>query len=334
MKNIINSKSKLYPVIIREYVIKAIRAFFDVQGFHEIQVPVLNKALPLEPTLYSFKTSWNSKDNMQLYLSTSPESALKKIISQGIGNCYSIGSSFRNLEDSGSRHNPEFLMLEWYRADANYNDIIEDCKKLIDFTESFLLEEKVKFNCIDCSDSYWSEYTIESLFKEHIGRGWLSLLNDSEMHEFCKTKGLNINDSNWEQLFNQLFLNFIEDKLTDSLSPVIIKDFPAKISPLCKKSEINTNIAERFELYINGMEIGNGNSEQLDANLIEQNFVQEKKYREEKHERLHPYDMEFIRAVKKCPYERLAGIGLGIDRFAMIFAGVENIGEVNPFIIK
>lgn len=321
-------------MIIREYVIKAIRQFFDTQEFHEIQVPVLNKALPLEPTLYSFKTSWNSKDNMDLYLATSPENALKKIISKGIGNCYAIGSSFRNLEDSGRKHNPEFLMLEWYRVDADYNDIIEDCKKLIEFVESFLIDNKIEFNCIDFSDGYWHEYLMESLFKEHIGRGWLTLLSDTQMHEFCKTKGLSIGNADWEQLYNQLFLNFIEDKLTDSLSLVIIKDFPAKISPLCKRSNEDPNIAERFEFYINGMEIGNGNSEQMDANLIEQNFILEKKHREKRNESVHPYDDEFVKAIRECPYKKLAGIGLGVDRLAMALSGVDEIGKVNPFIIS
>ena len=259
-------QSPLYPMIVREHVIKAIRQFFDTQEFHEIQVPVLNKTIPLEPTLYSFKTCWNSKENMDLFLSTSPEGALKKLISKGIGNCYAIGSSFRNLEDSGRRHNPEFLMLEWYRVDADYNDIIEDCKKLIEFVESFLVDNKIEFNNIDFSDGYWEEYTKESLFRKYIGRGWLSLLSDTQMHEFCKTKGLNVENANWEQLFNQLFLNYIEPHLIDEIPPVIIKDFPAKISPLCKRSAEDPNIAERFEFYINGMEIGNGNSEQLDAN--------------------------------------------------------------------
>lgn len=334
MKNSFDLQSPLYPMIVREYVIKAIRQFFDTQEFHEIQVPVLNKTIPLEPTLYSFKTCWNSKENMDLFLSTSPEGALKKLISKGIGNCYAIGSSFRNLEDSGRRHNPEFLMLEWYRVDADYNDIIEDCKKLIEFVESFLVDNKIEFNNIDFSDGYWEEYTKESLFRKYIGRGWLSLLSDTQMHEFCKTKGLNVENANWEQLFNQLFLNYIEPHLIDEIPPVIIKDFPAKISPLCKRSAEDPNIAERFEFYINGMEIGNGNSEQLDANLIEHNFIQEKIYREKRSESVHPYDEEFVQAIRECPYKQLAGIGLGVDRLAMVLSGVDEIGKVNPFIIK
>src|SRR5258708_367510 len=109
----------LQPFFIREEIIKSIRSFFEEQYFHEVIIPILYSSLPLEPTLYSFSTTWKTNEgDRELYLCTSPESALKKMLAVGIGNCFAIGKSFRNLESSGPRHNPEFLMLEWYREDA------------------------------------------------------------------------------------------------------------------------------------------------------------------------------------------------------------------------
>src|SRR5260221_207573 len=105
--------------------------------FHEIVTPTFGVTLPLEPNLYAFETTWNTiHEEKKLYLSLSPESALKKMIAAGIGNCYAISKSFRNLENSGKQHIPEFLMLEWYRTDATYTDIMEDTENLIIFLKT------------------------------------------------------------------------------------------------------------------------------------------------------------------------------------------------------
>lgn len=129
-----------------ENVIKSIRIFFDQKKFHEVTTPILHTQLPLEPTVYPLTTSWQKcRTNKKLYLTTSPESSLKILLAEGIGNCYAIGKSFRDLEDGGMLNLPEFLMLEWYRENADYRMIMDDVKNLILWTKSSLdkfLEKK------------------------------------------------------------------------------------------------------------------------------------------------------------------------------------------------
>src|SRR5256885_1283105 len=102
--------TQLQPIFIREQVLMAIRSFFVGRGFHEVVVPVLNTVLPVEPNLFPFRTEWNTASKKKtLFLSTSPEAGLKKMMAVGVGNCFAIGKAFRNLEGAGDRHNPEFL---------------------------------------------------------------------------------------------------------------------------------------------------------------------------------------------------------------------------------
>src|SRR6266498_2907542 len=108
--------NNLQPYYIREELIHQTRQFFRTKNFREIIAPVLKESLPLEPNIYPFQTTWNRHNKQNpLYLVTSPESSLKKMLAKGVGNCFAIGHSFRNLESAGTKHNPEFLMLEWYR---------------------------------------------------------------------------------------------------------------------------------------------------------------------------------------------------------------------------
>src|SRR3990167_5675290 len=122
--------------LLRSRTLKAIRRFFDERGFQEVEIPVFNQALPVEPNLYSFASEWRALNKTTtFYLPISPESMLKKCLAAGLGNCYGIGHTFRNLEGSGSLHWPEFLMLEWYRENATYTDIMNDLQALVYFTK-------------------------------------------------------------------------------------------------------------------------------------------------------------------------------------------------------
>src|SRR5258706_2184017 len=118
---------------IREKVIKAVRAFFEKEKFHEVETPILIPNPPAESYLDVFETTLLDRNRhpTKAYLSTSPEIPLKKLLVAGIGNCYSLTKSFRNMETQGNLHNPEFTILEWYRVGADYMRIMEDCEDLI-----------------------------------------------------------------------------------------------------------------------------------------------------------------------------------------------------------
>ena len=238
--------TNLKSTIIREEIIKTIRSFFYKQKFHEVIPDILNDTLPSEPNLTPFSTIWKTQGSEKTYfLPMSPERSIKKMLTQGIGNCFAISKSFRNLERSGSLHQPEFLMLEWYRENAVYTDIMTDVEKL--FT-NFGFKKN------------WPVLSLKKLFQKYLGL------------DLEKTIA---NDKLFLEDYDQLFVNEIESKLPKT--PLFLVDFPAKISPLCKPQKNNPLFAERFECYVNGIEIGNGNTENTDTKSVQKIFEQEQK---------------------------------------------------------
>ncbi len=329
---------KLSPIFVREEVIKSIRKFFEEKEFHEVIVPVFNKALPLEPTLYSFHTQWKtSNSTKELYLTISPESGLKKMLAQGIGNCFSIGKCFRNLEGNGPRHNPEFLMLEWYRDDADYSQIMTDTEELVRFVANSIKQKfkdplKYKGKKLHL-DLPWERFSLEDLFHKHVDISMKDVVDDRYLANVMESRGYTVGNATWEQLFDQIFLNEIEPHLPQT--PFFLVDFPARLSPLCTVNPKKPYLSERFEGYVGGMEIGNGNNENTDAQAVLSRFQQENTDRKERGEATHPIDMSFINALEEMAKKetKFAGIGLGVDRLAMIMADATDIAQVEPFCV-
>lgn len=320
--------SNINQLLIREQVIKAIRAFFDEQGFHEIITPVLNGALPLEENLFAFKTTWSTVTGQQsLYLPTSPESNLKKLLAQGIGNCYSIGHTFRNLENSGSLHSPEFLMLEWYREDAKYSDIMTDVRNLIGFVSRRLsTNSSQSVGSLQLTDNFaWPELSLELLFKEKADIDLQASCKEDNLFMTAKEKGYEVTDASWSQLFDQIFLNEIESHLPKE--PFFLVDFPARMSPLCMIQKDKPYLAERFEFYLEGIEIGNGNTENLDAEAVLLSFKHVANIRQQTSKDSHPYDLGFIEALRTLSKtgKSYAGIGLGVERLAMVLTKSDSL---------
>lgn len=333
--------SNLTPIFIREKVIQETRDFFAQQNFHEVVTPVFNSALPVEPNIYPFETKWVTREgDKPLYLTTSPESGLKKMLAQGIGDCFSIGKCCRNLEGAGSLHLPEFLMLEWYREDSDYTQIMKDMQQLIlsikNKVDTFLKREAattITFQdmTIDLHGK-WPVFSMIELYKEYAGLDFVEILEDAAMIKRAQEKGYETECAPWSALFDQIFVNEIEHKLPKT--PFFIVDYPARLSPLCKRKKDNSHVAERFEFFMFGMELGNGNNENIDYKLVEELFKNEQQNRE-KHMLLNsPIDYTFIDALKKMSEsgKNYAGTGFGIDRTAMIMANVAHIQEIEPLV--
>ncbi|MCX6732234.1 MAG: hypothetical protein NTV98_01710, partial [Candidatus Roizmanbacteria bacterium] len=205
------------PYIIRENIIKATRQFFYDSNFHEVIPQVLNTALPLEANLYPFSTTWKTRTgDKKLYLPLSPERSIKRMLSQGIGNCFALAKSFRNLEQEGSQHLPEFLMLEWYRKQADYTDIMIDAEQLLSFINEHLsntLEiEPIRYHerIIDL-DKKWKIYSLNELFKTYADINLKDIIEDDELlFSVAKKRGYIIEDATWGEVYDQLFVNEIE----------------------------------------------------------------------------------------------------------------------------
>lgn len=327
----------LKPVYIREEIIKALRDYFYRKHFHEILTPTLQSSMPVEPTIYPFKTSWETvKGSKEYYLATSPESGIKKMLAQGVGNCFALSKSFRNLENAGPTHIPEFLMFEWYREQATYTKIIKDvefvikyiCKRIDEYVWS-ITPGVITFHGQRISlVGEWQKVTMTDLFTKYTALSLPDLLEDTAMQEAGRQKGYNVSQATWEQTFNQIFLNEIEPHL--GTAPCIITDFPARISPLCARKKDQPDFAERFEVYIAGMEIGNGNTESTDTKTIQSVFENEVQQRKRKKMLTPPIDTTFLGALETMKTHSYAGIGVGIDRLAMIFSDSREITDVEP----
>jgi len=306
----------LKQILFQEKIIKNIRSFFNDQNFHEITIPVLNSAIPIEPNIHSFSTTWNTiKSHKQFFLPTSPEREIKIRLGQGIGNCFAIGQSFRNLENSGLWHTPEFLMLEWYRQDATNEIIIDDVKQLINHLTLQLFKRLYK------KDNNWPVLSLEKLFEKYAKIDYKKMIEEDDyFFQVAKNKGYNIQNSSWNELFDQILVNEIEPKLP--MEPTFIFDFPSRLSPLCLPNKNKPYLADRFEFYINGVEIANGNTENTNSKTIELLFKQEKVKREKLGLVTSPVDNAFIKALEKMHQSGkiFAGIGLGLERLIKILS--------------
>lgn len=296
-----------------EQVMLAIRQFFQRRDFHEVIPPVLNQAIPLEPNIYPFTTDWHvGKQPQTFFLSTSPERSLKLALAQGIGNYFAIGHCFRDLEGSGPIHSPEFLMLEWYREGAIYTDIMKDVQALI------LFVHKRMGSSLPLQKKLWPTMSMVDLFSTHVRISMFDLLEDSYLLRVAKKKGYTVGQATWSQLFDQLFLNEIEPHLPET--PFFLLDFPTRISPLCTPQQKRPYLAQRFELFLRGMEIGNGNTEFTDTTEIKKTFLLETKVRQRQQRPAPPVDTQFLNALDRLKPGSYAGMGVGVDRLAMLLS--------------
>ena len=306
-----NQTVSIHKYIVREDIIKAVRTFFYKQQFHEVITPLLNKALPLEPNLRPFSTTHEYNGVREtFFLPHSPERGIKKMLALGLGNCFAIGKSFRNYERVGSLHLHEFIMLEWYRKDAVYTDIMNDMERLMVEINETIKNESIHF------EKPFPRISLNTLFKERVGESLDDLIKDEELFRTVATKkGYKTEMASWEELYDQLFVNEVEPAF--SSEPFFLIDFPARVSPLCKKQKENSHFAERFELYIHKIEIANGNTENTDVAAIRLFFEKEQA------KTGMPIDEEFLSTLEAMQNNLYAGVGMGIDRLTMIYTGEE-----------
>lgn len=326
----------------KSVVITAIRAFLDQQGFQEVITPVLSRGIPVEPNLHPFTTDWTATDQSQtLYLATSPENALKKLLSLGLGNCYALGKTFRNLEGTGSRHRPEFLMLEWYRWQADYRQIMADTANLVRFVKQAVDTSTGVSPTDDLTyqgqtwslAGEWPVISLDELCQQTWQVGLAELTKGRALEELAIDREYQIDGASWSQLFDQLFLNELEQLLPEG--PCFMIDFPARISPLCQPRRDKPYLAERFEVFFNRIELGNGNTELIQADQLWQSFESEQQARQQRGENVPELDQDFLKALANLQTtgHSLAGIGLGVERLAMIMADVTDIGSVDPLVV-
>lgn len=316
---------------IREKVLKAARRFFDERGFHEVETPILIAHPPAESYLDVFETTLLDRRRAptKAYLSTSPEVPLKKLMVAGLGNCYSLTKSFRNMETQGNLHNPEFTILEWYRVGADYRAIMEDIEALVVSivrslkNDSLILRYQGKF--IDLTPP-WGRMTVSEAFEKHAHVNFDEFLDAEKSRDIAQKKGYRVEkNTTWEELYNQIFLNEVEPCLSRG-KPTMLYEFPAAVAALSQKKPEDPRFCERFELYIAGLELGDAYGELTDPVEIKERFDEQMKEIKRLGKTSYEYDHDFIEALNEGLPES-SGIAVGIDRLVMLLADVTDIAD-------
>ncbi|HPY51202.1 MAG TPA: lysine--tRNA ligase [Sedimentisphaerales bacterium] len=304
----------------RSAIIATIRQFLDARGFLEVETPMM-QAIAGGAAAKPFITHHNSLD-LDLYLRISPELFLKRLLVGGMERVFEINRNFRN-EGLSRRHNPEFTMIEVYQAYGDYHVMMDLTEELIaSCVAAHCSDTTVKFGDLDVSLARpWRRARYADLLKEHSGCDI-----DDVAALRAKARSLELDESAMDDavVVNEVFEATVEDVLID---PTFVLDYPAVLCPLTKRSKTDPRYAERFELFIAGMELANAYTELNDPAQQYENFLVQLKGQEDT---MATMDTDFIKALK-YGMPPAGGLGIGIDRLVMILTGATTIRDVILF---
>jgi lysyl-tRNA synthetase class 2 len=306
--------------ITRARVITAVRRFLDERGFVEVETPVL-QPLYGGAAARPFTTHHNALDR-EFYLRIATELYLKRLIVGGLERVYEIGKDFRN-EGVDTTHNPEFTMLEWYEAYADYNDVAERCEQLVAYVASEIgYDGEISFG------PPWRRETLAGSIADRTGIDVLAHRDRDALAAEMRSKGFDVPpDDTWPQLVDELLSKHVEPTL---IQPTFLLDYPVELSPLAKRHRTEPGLVERFEAYAGGMEIANAFTELNDPDDQRQRFEEQSRYAAAGDEEAQPYDEAFVQALEHG-MPPTGGIGIGIDRLVMLLSGKRSIREVVLF---
>jgi lysyl-tRNA synthetase class 2 len=326
----------------RSLIVAATRDFFIAKGFTEVDTPEMVLLPGMEPNLDPFKTRLMTRDfdgcatrETDAYLITSPEYAMKKLLAGGWEKIFQITKSFRNGETGGRLHNPEFTMLEWYRAFSDYRAIMEDTEQLVNsLARQFCGSEKIIFGNFRIDTSLpFERKRVSDLFEEYVGISAEVLTDKDALGKAAAAKGYKISDNaSYEDIFYAIFLNEIEFHL-GAIKPVIVFDYPAQMGALAKKSEEDPRFVERFELYVGGMELCNAFTELNDPVEQMRRLEEERRTRQKIGKDVYPVDQSFIGALR-FGMPPAGGNALGIDRLVMALTNTADISNIMYFPLR
>ena len=310
----------------RSQIIKSIRSYLDNLGFLEVETPVLQPIYG-GANAKPFTTHHNALDQ-KFFLRIADELYLKRLIIGGIDRVYEIAKDFRN-EGMDRNHNPEFTMLEFYWAYADYEDNMSLVEDMIQKTAKELGAEHLNWNNeeIDLTKKF-KRASFFDLVSEVLDKD-VSDLEFDELLKICMEKGFSVKSKDtYSQLLDSIMSEYVEPKL---IQPTFVVDYPTIISPLAKKHRNgNSNLVERFELFIGGAEFANAFTELNDPIDQRERFESQQKLATEGDDEAHPVDENFLQAVE-CGMPPTGGVGIGIDRLVMLLTENRSIKDVILF---
>ena len=303
--------------IMRSKVVSAIRNWLDARGFLEVETPILQR-LYGGALARPFTTHYNALDR-DFYLRIADELFLKRLIVGGLEKVYEIGKDFRN-EGFSRKHQPEFTMLEWYEAYADYNDIANELEELVASLAHLATDDSIDWS------RPWRRITMRDAILEEAGVDIYEHRDRDSLLAAAEGKGLDPSDP-WPKMVDTLLSKFVEPKL---LNPTFIMDYPVELSPFAKRHREHEGLVERFECFAGGMEFSNAFTELNDPDDQRRRFEEQGRDREAGDEETQPYDEDYVFALEHG-MPPTGGIGIGIDRLVMLLSGRDSIREVQLF---
>ncbi len=313
------SKKRWQPLATRQILqrramlLQDIRDFFQQREVLEVETPILSPYANVDPAIESFSVREQGKD---YYLHTSPEFAMKRLLAAGSGAIFQIAKVFRQ-EELGRWHHPEFTLLEWYRPQWTLSALMEEVLALIQSLDNQFKQLSVQYD------------TYQKIFQRYTGidplNTTVSVLRQYSQNAGFAVEGLGEDKDAWLDL---LMVHVIEPKMASGIT--FISEYPTTQAALARINSCNPQVADRFEMYIKGVEIANGFYELKDAKEQELRFMQDNRYRKQHQQAVLPYDRKLLMALEDGLPD-CSGVAVGVDRLLMLATGATHIEQVLSF---
>jgi lysyl-tRNA synthetase class 2 len=318
-------------LLARMRIAAALREYFAAHGFVEVESTVLTVSPGNETHLHAFETDLvrPSGTRERRYLRTSPEFACKKLLAAGEQRIVEFARSFRNRE-RGALHYPEFTLIEWYRANAPYELLMDDCAAILALAAKIAGSSRFSFRERAVDPFAKSDrLTVAEAFRRHAGIDLMAVLPPCPTASFAaaaREAGVRVAaDDSWGDIFSRVLVELVEPHLGTERATMLF-EYPAVQSPLARPTARDPRLAERFELYVCGVELANGCGELTDASEQRVRLEQQMAEKERIYGERYPIDEDFLAALALMP--PASGVALGFDRLVMLAAGATRIDQV------
>jgi elongation factor P--(R)-beta-lysine ligase len=316
----------------RGAITKTVRAWFDEQGFVEVETGVLQVSPGNETHLHAPRTELTGADGAPTvrYLRTSPEFACKKLLAAGEQKIFEFARVFRDRE-RGELHLPEFTMLEWYRANATYDFVMADCVVVIAHAAQATGIGRFSFRGRSADPFAEPEMlTVAAAFDRFAGIDLLATIANGEGDRAALASAAServriTEDDTWSDIFSKIMVEHVEPQLGQGRLTVLF-EYPAPEAALARAKPSDPRVAERFEVYACGVELANGFGELTDAVLQRHRFIQAMDEKARRYGERYPLDEDFLKALEEMP--EASGVALGFDRLVMLAGGALRIDQV------
>jgi len=308
-------------------LLQAIRTFFTSRGFLDVLTPPMVKNPGMETHIHPFQVGHAQTSSLSSwYLHTSPEFHMKELLSLGFENLFSVSYAFRD-EPNATNHRPQFLMLEWYRKNAHYTKIMQDCEDLFLSCLDQLQQKKISVDD-SMKNAKFERATIQEIFLEMLNVDILNFLDKNDLKELIEKNFKDVplpvqgETLAWDDYYFLLFLNKIEPHLTH-YPFLLLYEFPNHLSALSTLKKEDPRVCERFEIYSKGVELCNCFNELTDLKIQKERF----KMQAEEKQSLYHYSLPEPKVLYEAMEKGLptsSGIALGVERFLKVLTGVEN----------